>query len=113
MEDRTSGQLSKLERLPPRSRQSMTSLLCRNRVSDFSKWKAVFTSHAQGHRDAGLRLRNLWRAVEDPNNVFFLFEVTDVGLARAFISNPAAAEAAVASGVIEGEYHFLDSVVAY
>jgi hypothetical protein len=91
----------------------MMSLLCRNRVSDFSKWKAVFTSHAQAHRDAGLQLRNLWRAAEDPNNVFFLFEVTDAGLARAFISIPAAAQAADASGVLEGEYHFIESVAAY
>ena len=91
----------------------MTSLLCRNRVSDFSKWKAVFTSHAQAHRDAGLELRSLWRAVEDPNNVFFLFEVTDAGLARAFISNPSAAQAAEASGVLEGEYHFIEGVAAY
>ncbi len=91
----------------------MTNLLCRNRVSEFSKWKAVFTSHAQAHRDAGLELRCLWRAEGDADNVFFLFEVTDAGLARAFISNPAAAEAAVASGVLEGEYHFLESVAAY
>ena len=91
----------------------MTNLLCRIRVSDFSRWKAVFTSHAQAHRDAGLQLRSLWRAVEDPDNVFFLFEVMDAGLARGFISNPAAAEAAVASGVLEGEYHFLESVAAY
>lgn len=91
----------------------MTNLLCRNRVTDFSKWKAVFASHAQAHRDAGLQLRTLWRAVEDPDNVFFLFEVTNQGLARAFISNPAAAEAAADSGVIEGEYHFLESAAAY
>ena len=91
----------------------MTYLLCRNRVSDFSKWKAVFASHAQAHRDAGLQLQSLWRAVEDPNNVFFLFEVTKASLARAFISNPAASGAAAASGVLEGEYHFLDSAPIY
>jgi hypothetical protein len=51
--------------------------------------------------------------VGDPDNVFFLFEVTNAGLARAFISNPAAAEAAAASGVLEGEYYFLESAAAY
>jgi hypothetical protein len=91
----------------------MTNLLCRNRVRDFSQWKAVFASHAQAHRDAGLQLRSLWRDVEDPNNVFFLFEVTDADLARAFISNPAAAEAGAASGVLDGEYHFIESAAAY
>jgi hypothetical protein len=102
-----------LKRVLPEEPQTMTNLLCRNRVADFSRWKAIFTSHAQAHRDAGLQLQSLWRAVEDPNNIFFLFEVTDESLARAFISNSAAAEAAQASGVIEGEYHFLESAAGY
>jgi len=87
----------------------MIVMLCRNRVADFATWKGVFDSHAQAHREAGLRLRDLWRDVEDANHVFFLFEVTDVQKARTFISNPAAAEAGRTSGVLDGEYHFLES----
>ena len=88
-------------------------MLCRNRVADFAKWKAVFASHAQAHRAAGLRLMNLWRGLEDANNVFFLFEVTDMAKARTFIGNPAAAEAGRTSGVLDGEYHFLESSPGY
>jgi len=91
----------------------MIVMLCRNRVSDFSKWKGVFDSHAQAHRNAGLHLKSLWRGVEEPNIVFFLFEVTDLEKARAFISNPAAAEAGKTSGVLDGEYHFLESSTGY
>ena len=91
----------------------MLVMLCRNRVADFAKWKAVFASHAQAHRAAGLRLMNLWRSLQDANNVFFLFEVTDMAQARAFISNPAAGGAAKTSGVLEGEYHFLESSAGY
>ncbi len=91
----------------------MIVMLCQNRVSDFSKWKAVFDSHAQAHRAAGLHLRGLWRDVEEPNNVFFVFEVTNLDNARAFISAPAAAEAGKTSGVLEGEYHFLESSQGY
>ena len=91
----------------------MMVMLCRNRVADFSKWKAVFDSHAQAHRNAGLHLMSRWRGVEEPNNVFFLFEVTDSEKARAFIGNPAAAEAAKTSGVLDGEYHFLESSTGY
>jgi len=88
-------------------------MLCHNRVSDFSKWKAVFDSHAQSHRDAGLHLLNLWRGLDEPNVVFFLFEVADVKNARAFISDPGAAEAATTSGVLDGEYHFLETGPGY
>ena len=91
----------------------MTVMLCRNQVADFAKWKAIFASHAQSHRDAGLRLLHLWRGVDEPNNVFFLFEVVSMGKARTFISNPSAAEAAKTSGVLEGEYHFLESSSGY
>jgi hypothetical protein len=91
----------------------MTVLLCRNRVSDFSTWKRVFDSHAPAHRDAGLYLKSLWRGIEEPNNVFFLFAVTDIEKARAFIGNPAAQEAATTSGVVDGEYQFLETSTGY
>jgi len=85
----------------------MTYLLCRNRVADFSRWKAVFDSHAPAHRKAGLRLVNIWRKIEEPTNIFFIFEVADIDKAREFISNPEAARAGAASGVVDGEYHFV------
>ena len=88
-------------------------MLCRNRVQDYSKWKAVFATHADVHRSAGLRLVKLWRTVADPNNVFFLFEVESTEKAKEFISNTDAAGAAKASGVIEGEYHFLEDAGGY
>lgn len=91
----------------------MIVMLCRNRVADFSKWKAIFSSHAEAHLAAGLRLRDLRRGLEEPNNVFFVFEVASLDKARAFISAPEAAEAGKTSGVIDGEYHFLESSVGY
>ena len=91
----------------------MTYMLCRNRVDDFARWRAVFASHAAAHQDAGLRLLNIWRTVEDPNNVFFLFEVANIENAREFIGNPEAAKAGQASGVLDGEYHFVEDAGGY
>ena len=87
----------------------MLVMLCRNRVADFSKWKAVFDSHAPAHRAAGLQLKDLWRETVEPNNVFFLFEVACLERAQAFIRDPAAAEAGKVSGVLDGEFHFLET----
>lgn len=87
----------------------MVYMLCRNRVKDFKKWKAVFDSHLSAHGDAGIRLTNLWRSIEEPNNVFFMFEVSDIDRARAFINDPSAAEAGEISGVLDGEIHFVES----
>ncbi len=88
----------------------MIYMLCRNRVADFSKWKAVFDAHLEAEADSGLRLLDLWRSVEDPNNVFFRFEVIDIEKARQFISAPHAAKAGEESGVIDGEIHFVESI---
>jgi hypothetical protein len=92
---------------------TMTYMLCRNRVADFARWKAVFASHAEAHREAGLKLIKVWRALDDPNNVFFVFEVASLEKAKAFISNPEAAKAGEASGVLDGEYHFLEEAGRY
>ena len=85
----------------------MRFMLCRNRVSDFRRWRRVFDSHARAHRAAGLRLKGLWRDAERPNDVYFLFEVRNMRRARAFIRSPEASEAGAHSGVIGGEYHFI------
>ncbi len=91
----------------------MTHMLCRNKVTDFETWRDVFASHAAAHREAGLKLLHLWHATEDANNVFFLFEVQDVDKAMAFINAPAAADAGEDSGVLEGDYYYLESAVGY
>jgi len=88
-------------------------MLCRNRVDDFARWRAVFASHQLAHRNAGLRLMKLWRSIEEPSNVFFLFEVASVEKAREFIGTPEAAKAGETSGVIDGEYHFLQDAGGY
>ena len=88
----------------------MHTMLCRNRVRDFATWKRVFDSHTEAHRAAGLRLLHLWREVGDDGNVFFLFRVEDLDRARAFVTDPAAAEAGREAGVVDGEIWYLDVV---
>ncbi len=91
----------------------MIYMLCRNRVADFLRWKTVFSSHQAAHRDAGLRLVNLWRGVEQPDNVFFTFEVASIDKAQEFIGAPEAIKAGEASGVIDGEYNFVEDAGGY
>jgi len=88
-------------------------MLCRNRVVDFARRRAVFSSHAAAHRDAGLRLPHIWRSADEPNNVLFRFEVAGMESARDFIGNPKAAKAAQSSGVIDGEYHCMEDAGGY
>lgn len=89
---------------------AMIQMLCRNRVSDYAKWKAVFDSHMAAQQDVGLELVKMWRQVDEPNNVFFLLDVADEVRAREFVSTPEAAEDGEVSGVIDGEIHFVECV---
>ena len=89
----------------------MIYMLCRNRVRDLAHWRTVFSSHEPAHLNAGLRL--LWLGVEGQDNVFFLFEVASLDRARKFIGDPGARKTADASGVIDGEYHFIEDAGGY
>ena len=83
-------------------------LLVRNKVKEFDQWKRVFDSQAEAARAAGLNLIQLWRSVDEANEVYFLFEVEDRGRALAFMNAPEAESTGVEAGVIEGAYHFLE-----
>lgn len=86
-----------------------TLLLCRNRVRDFARWKAVFDANTAAAAEAGLHLLHLGQEEGDPGQVHFLFRVEDPAAARAFLQAPEAAESGAAAGVLDGEYRFLDS----
>ena len=83
-------------------------LLCRNRVEDFARWRAVFAADEAAQAEAGLRLERLWRDADDPQQVWFVLHVADRDRAEAFMASPASARAGRAAGVLDGEVHFLE-----
>lgn len=85
----------------------MEYMLCRNRVRDVASWREVFDSHRAAQERAGLHLQNMWASATDANNIFFLFRMDSPDMAKQFISDPKSAEAGIASGVLDGEYHFI------
>lgn len=73
-------------------------------------WKQIFDLETERAATAGLHLLNMWRDVQDPNNVFFMMAVESKASALAFMNDPASAETGERSGVIDGEAYFLDEV---
>ncbi len=82
-------------------------MLVRNRVANYEVWKKHFDSQQPAANKAGLLLKNLWREVDDPNNVFFTLSVNDIEDAKAFLDNPNSEKAGDTAGVIDGEVHFV------
>jgi hypothetical protein len=52
-----------------------------------------------------MNLVRLWRAVDEPNNIFFLFEISDIERAKAYVSMPDGEEIGRRAGVLDGEIH--------
>lgn len=85
-------------------------LLVRNKVKVFDHWKSVFDANLEPPQAAGLILSEMWRSVDDPNEVYFLFDVEDRARAEAFMKAPESQAIGVEAGVIEGEVHFVTRV---
>ncbi|HSA94300.1 MAG TPA: hypothetical protein VLE48_14905, partial [Terriglobales bacterium] len=76
-------------------------MLVRHKVADFNAWKQVFDSHAEAQREAGLRVDRVLRNFDNANEVFILFEVTDVDKARGFVSSPMVPQVMKMAGVVD------------
>lgn len=88
----------------------MTYMLCRNKVKDFKVWKNIFDSHCDAQNASGLVFEKMWIDKNDENNIFFIFKVTDLEKANAFINAPESAQAGINSGVIDGEIYFVEEL---
>ena len=83
-------------------------MLCRNVVKDFARWKKIFDSQENAARNNGLKLMEMWQEVNDPDNVFFIWEVENIDKANEFINDPESAKIGEKAGVIDGWCYFID-----
>jgi hypothetical protein len=90
----------------------MLEMLVRSKVEDYEQWRAVFDAESGAARQAGLELKTMWRDHDDPNQIFFVFSIADLDQAKAYVADPASADAGRRAGVIEGELFYVDRVVS-
>lgn len=83
-------------------------LLCWNEVRDYARWKAVFDTDGARARAAGLIPVAVWRDVDAPRIVHFLFDVQDRARAEAFMVDPASVRSGEAAGVVGGAVAFVE-----
>lgn len=77
----------------------MAHMLIRHKVADFEIWKPAYDEHRPERVAAGLTDLHLWRNEADPNEVFVLFETTDLPMAKAFADSTHLKEKMRAAGV--------------
>ena len=65
----------------------MDYVLIRHKVKDFKKWKAAYDAHGAAREGAGLEERCLLRNTKGRNDVFILFQASDLTRAKAFCAS--------------------------
>lgn len=86
-------------------------MLVRNRVEDYTRWRQVFDKDTERGLAYGISLAHMWRCTEDPNNVFFVLNIGDLEKANEFLTSPESAESGEASGVLDGEFYYVESAI--
>lgn len=84
-------------------------LLVRHKVENFVRWRDTFESHRKAQREAGIELKQLWRNVDEPDEVVLLFDVEDIEKAKEFVYSADVPDAKNGSGVVdEPDIYFLE-----
>ncbi len=87
----------------------MAHLLVHSTVEGYAKWKSVFDAHSAMRKTAGSKRGRHFRSVDDPNEVWVLFEWDDIEKARAFGGSAELREAMQEAPAVGGpEIHFLE-----
>lgn len=78
----------------------MTTVIVQNQVKDFAKWKAVYDTKAGMRKSGGELSDDIYRDVDDPNNVTVILKWDSVENARKFTSSPELRASMQKAGVI-------------
>ncbi len=88
----------------------MSFVLVRHRVKDFDAWKPHFDGDEGVRKEAGLRVAKLMRNTDDPQEVWILFEASNVEAARGMSRSDELRQVMEAAGVIDKpDFVFLDA----
>jgi hypothetical protein len=79
---------------------SMMHALIRQNVKDFNAWKKVFDEDGVNRKMASSKGGHVFRALDDPNNVFVLVEFEDLDNATKFMNSDGLKEAMKKAGVV-------------
>jgi heme-degrading monooxygenase HmoA len=75
-------------------------VMVRHTVRDFATWKAVFDEHGAVRRKHGATGHDLYRGIQDPNEITVVNYFPSTQHAEAFAADPSLKEAMERGGVI-------------
>lgn len=73
----------------------------KHRVRDYDSWRPYFDGDQARLSGIGVKLINLMRSVEDPNEVHFIFDIPDFNAFMTTLQNPESMDILQKAGVME------------
>ena len=89
----------------------MANLLVHHKVEDYNKWKPFFDEHSSFRSQMGSKGGRVFRSINDPNDLFILFEWDSIENAQKFGQSDNLKETMKKAGVITvPDVYFMDEV---
>lgn len=79
----------------------MAVMIIRHKVKDFAAWKRAYDAHKTTRDGAGLSNARLFRSADDASEIVILFDVADIGKAKAFGASADLQSAMKGAGVVD------------
>jgi len=92
----------------------MLWIVVRHKVKDYAVWKPLFDTDIPEQKAAGLQIMEIDRNVDDPSELFLVFQAEDLAKAKAFYADPRLKEVMIKGGVAdEPSLFFMETVESY
>lgn len=89
----------------------MVYALIRHKVEDYAKWKPLFDEDSANRKAGGSKGGQLFRNIDNPNEIVMLFEWDDLTKARSFTKSEELRKAMERAGVTDKpDTYFLEKV---
>ena len=75
-------------------------MVVKNTLKDYNNWRAIFDDNKQMQIEYGLHVKGVYQTKEDPNQVFVVLEVEDLGRAQEMVKKIEASGLMDDAGVI-------------
>jgi len=78
----------------------MSTIIVNHKVKDYAKWRPIYDADAKRRQTYGFKNTRVYRAADDPNNIFIVADVTDTSLVLKMKDDPDLAAKMAEGGVI-------------
>jgi hypothetical protein len=78
----------------------MSTIIVNHKVKDYAKWRPIYDADDKRRQTYGFKNARVYRAADDPNNIFIVADITDASQVLKMKDDPDLAAKMAEGGVI-------------